>query len=94
MSFGSLLDLAIAEIRRRVRNGDWTERSLARSAGLSQPHVHNALKGRRTPSPAAVDRIMRASGISLAELVALEKCRTCQRRMVAQVRPRDSATSR
>ena len=47
--------LGLAELRSRlvqrlqdmVRNGELTERALARATGVSQPHVHNVLKGKR-----------------------------------------------
>ena len=47
--------LGLAELRGRlvlrlrdmVRNGELTERALARTTGVSQPHIHNVLKGKR-----------------------------------------------
>ena len=35
----------LARVRDRLHNGELTERGLARQIGISQPHVHNVLKG-------------------------------------------------
>ena len=37
----------IAHLHGLVRSGDATERGLARLTGVSQPHMHNVLKGKR-----------------------------------------------
>ncbi len=70
VTFATLLSRATHEIRRRVRNGEVSERRLAHLAGLSQPHVHNVLKGVRLPSPESVDRLMRALGIRMIDLLS------------------------
>ncbi len=59
----------LAYIRNRIRNGELTERALARQIGISQPHVHNALKGVRTFSPKVLDSILRRFQLSLFELI-------------------------
>ena len=67
-----LPDLAVEfalQIRRRVLNGELTERGLARMSGLSQPHVHHVLKGARSLSVASTDRILRSLGLSVLDLV-------------------------
>jgi hypothetical protein len=73
----------LAEIRARIRNGEMTERSLARITGISQPHIHNVLKGARTLSVGRCDRILERLRINLADLIpACEGgscgCRTVQ----------------
>jgi transcriptional regulator with XRE-family HTH domain len=55
-------------LRRRVRSGEFSERSLARRTRISQPHIHNILKGIRAPSPRLADAIMRELGLSLVNL--------------------------
>jgi transcriptional regulator with XRE-family HTH domain len=55
--------------RQAVQAGEISERALARRAGLSQPHLHNVLKGVRTPSPAAADQLMRALNVSVPQLL-------------------------
>ena len=42
----------------RLSNGELSERRLARLTGISQPHVHNVLKGKRILSPRAADQIL------------------------------------
>ncbi len=68
MYFGSaqlqLLDL----VRGHVRSGHLTERRLARLAGVSQPHLHNILKGIRTLSPELGDQLLRNLGLTLFDL--------------------------
>ena len=62
---GRLIDIA----RERVRAGQLTERGLARSCGISQPHMHNVLKNIRLLSTAAADRLMHALGIRATDLL-------------------------
>jgi len=52
-----------------VQAGEISERALARRAGLSQPHLHNVLKGVRALSPAAADQLMRALDVSVPQLL-------------------------
>jgi hypothetical protein len=59
----------IAHIKARVRNGDGTERSLARLSGISQPHMHNVLKGARVFSPELADQVLRRLRIDLLDLL-------------------------
>jgi hypothetical protein len=62
---GKLVDLA----RERVRAGQVTERGLARMSGMSQPHMHNVLKGVRSLSTSSADRLMQALGIRVSDLL-------------------------
>lgn len=55
--------------RVRVHAGEVSERGLARQAGISQPHLHNALKGIRTLSPEATGRLMLALDVSMPEVI-------------------------
>ncbi len=59
-------------LRDRVRSGEITERGIARETGLSQPHVHNLLKGIRAPSPESADLLMRAVQGGLLALIGPE----------------------
>ena len=68
VTFWELERRMIANVRERVRRGDLTERGLARLAGISQPHIHNVLKGKRDLSMEAADAILMAVGIDLVEL--------------------------
>lgn len=74
-----------ASLRERVRNGELTERGLARLLGLSQPHVHHVLKGARTLSPRTADAVLRRLGLTAADLLTAEEA--------AQRGRREEATS-
>lgn len=60
-----MIDIA----RQRVRAGQLTERGLARSCGISQPHMHNVLKNIRVLSTGAADRLMHALDIGVSDLL-------------------------
>jgi len=63
----------MAHVLDQVRNGEVTERGLARRIGISQPHVHNVLKGVRTLSPEIGDLLLRSLHLSLLDLAPLEE---------------------
>ena len=69
MLFQTLQGRLVAAIRTRVRNGELTERRLARLTGISQPHMHNVLKGIRILSPEIADLILRELRLSLLDLL-------------------------
>lgn len=69
MNFVTLQNALLAALRDMIRNGDFTERGLAKAAGVSQPHIHNVLKGVRALSPAVSDRLLAAAGLSLEYLI-------------------------
>ncbi len=56
-------------IRNRVRAGEITERGLARLTGMSQPHLHNVLKGIRSLSSNYADQIVNHLNLSIADLL-------------------------
>lgn len=55
--------------RGRVRAGQITERGLAKSCGISQPHMHNVLKNIRSLSNESADRLMEALHVTVADLL-------------------------
>ena len=73
MLFADLRSTLIAVLQSRVRNGELTERGLARMVGVSQPHIHNVLKGARSLSPELSDRILQQLRISLLDLIERER---------------------
>jgi len=79
MHFERLQIGLIAALKTRLRNGDLTERRIAHLTGISQPHIHNVLKGARILSPEIADRILDRFQIPLAELLPSEdvKPRCC-----------------
>jgi transcriptional regulator with XRE-family HTH domain len=68
MYFGLLQNRLLERLRRRIRNGELTERQIARLTGLSQPHIHNVLKGARILSPESADLVLLQLKISLFDL--------------------------
>ena len=69
MTFCQLQQRLVDHLRRRVRGGETTERGLARIAGVSQPHLHNVLKGKRLLSMEMADEILRNLGIDILDLI-------------------------
>jgi transcriptional regulator with XRE-family HTH domain len=69
MNFRLLQIRLLAHIRSRVRNGEISERRLARITGVSQPHLHNVLKGVRLLSTDTADKILQHLRIDLADLL-------------------------
>jgi hypothetical protein len=69
MTFGDLQQRFVALLRKRVRNGELTERGLARMVGVSQPHMHNVLHGKRTFSMETTDDIMRQLRMDVLDLI-------------------------
>lgn len=69
MNYTDLMNYLLEELRRRVTAGEASERGLALIAGISQPHLHHVLKGKRKLSPAKADVILRHLGLDLMELI-------------------------
>jgi hypothetical protein len=72
MTFWALQQRLLDNLRQRVRNGDLSERRLAKLTGTSQPHIHNVLKGVRMLSTELADEIIEILQIDLAELMGVE----------------------
>jgi len=53
----------------RVRTGELTERGLSRITGVSQPHIHNVLKGKRVFSTGTADAILRELHMDIMDLL-------------------------
>jgi hypothetical protein len=73
MTVGDLQQRFIALLRQRIRNGELTERGLARMVGVSQPHMHNVLHGKRTFSIGTTDDIMRQLRVDVLDLIEPEE---------------------
>ena len=78
--FETLLFRLIFLVNLRIRNGEYTERGLARILGVSQPHIHNVLKEKRLLSIETSDRILRRLRMDLLDLVRPEDLAEWQRR--------------
>lgn len=53
----------------RIRGGEITERRLARMTGVSQPHIHNVLKGKRLFSAETADLVLRELELDVLDLI-------------------------
>jgi transcriptional regulator with XRE-family HTH domain len=69
MDFETLQRRLLTRVKTYVRNGELTERGLARMIGISQPHMHHILKGVRTLSIENADRILRRLDLTVLDLI-------------------------
>lgn len=65
----------VVHLRERVRSGEVSERGLARVLGVSQPHLHNVLKGKHFFSVMTADKILRQLHLDLLDLIGSEERR-------------------
>ena len=70
MYFERMHERLLESLRRRLQNGEATERGLARRIGISQPHLHNVLKGAKNLSPRMADRILLELGLPYRNFTA------------------------
>jgi len=80
MTFYNLHERLIEALRQRVHSGAITERGLARVTGVSQPHIHNVLKGKRLLSLETADQILRRLQMDVLDLLDLEDLMDLRRR--------------
>ena len=80
MTFVDLHERLIQNLRQRVRSGEMTERGLARVTGVSQPHIHHVLRGKRLLSAVTADQILRQLNMDLLDLIELEELLQSRRR--------------
>ena len=73
MTFCDLHERLIENLRQRVRSGEMTERGLARATGVSQPHIHHVLRGKRLLSAVTADQILRRLQMDVLDLIELEE---------------------
>jgi len=71
-NFAEMQRRLVAYLREKVRNGDITERRLARITSVSQPHIHNVLSGKRGFSMEMADQVLRALRIDLLDFLKPE----------------------
>lgn len=68
MYFEQLQERLLVRLKSRIQNGELTERGLAKLTGISQPHIHNVLKGVRKFSPEVADFILRRMNLEILDL--------------------------
>ncbi len=76
MDFALLQNRLLLRLRVQLQNGQSSERSLARLAGISQPHVHNVLKGARILTTEIADIILSKLNMSILDLIGVEELET------------------
>jgi len=69
MNFSQLQDRVRLELLRRIERGTLSVSLLARQTGLAQAHVSNFLHGRRGLSLAALDKVLVAQRLQVADLL-------------------------
>ena len=75
MNFQDLHLRLLDHLRSCIHGGEMTERGLARLTGVSQPHIHNVLKGKRCLSPKMADEILLRLHVDLRDLLRPEDSR-------------------
>jgi transcriptional regulator with XRE-family HTH domain len=73
VTYGDAQAKLLAHVRDRIHSGEFTERGLARRIGISQPHVHNVLKGVRNLSAEIFDSMLEYFQLSLLDLASVEE---------------------
>jgi hypothetical protein len=69
LNFRELQRRLLLYVIRKVRNGEFTERGLARILGVSQPQLHNVLKGARPLKAEFADCLLHHFEIGVLDLV-------------------------
>ena len=80
MNFRDLQRRLIAHLHKLVRSGDATERGLARLTGVSQPHMHHVLKGKRLLSLEMADQVLAQLHLDLLDFIEPGELLEWQRR--------------
>jgi hypothetical protein len=80
VNFRELQQRLIAHLGSLVRSGDSSERGLARFIGISQPHMHNILKGKKLLSMDTADRILAQLNLDLFDFIEPRELLEWQRR--------------
>lgn len=69
VDFRELQFRLIRHLQERIRSGEISERRLALAVDVSQPHLHNVLKGKHTFSVPTADKILRHLRLDLLDLI-------------------------
>ena len=69
MSFVSLQENLRRQLRKRIEAGEMTGMELARRTGFTQAHISNFLNGKRGLKLKALDRTLKAVGLTLYDLL-------------------------
>ena len=69
LSFQLLHARALRALQHKIHNGEFSERTLARLARVSQPHVHHVLCQKRRGRLELIDQLLRDARISFTDLL-------------------------
>lgn len=69
LGFEELHKRLILVLLDRIHSGQLTERGISRITGVSQPHIHNVLKGKRDFSTGTADKILRELHMDIMDLL-------------------------
>jgi hypothetical protein len=69
LGFAQVQMRLVAHLRGKVRSGEATERGLARVTGISQPHIHNVLKGKKLFSSEMSDKLLLGLNLDILDLL-------------------------
>ncbi|HUA61785.1 MAG TPA: XRE family transcriptional regulator [Verrucomicrobiae bacterium] len=72
LDFEVLHSRVVQHLQDIVRNGVVTERGLSRMTGLSQPHIHQVLKGTKFLSMASANHVLRSLQTDLVDFLEPE----------------------
>lgn len=75
IGFETLRERLLDRIRNRIKNGETTERAFALRSGISQPHMHNLLKGVRGLNMEQSDRLLTSATINIFDLMEADELR-------------------
>ncbi len=75
IGFEALRGRLVEKVRRRIQNGELTERALALKVDISQPHLHNLLKGVRAFNARSSDRLLAGLAMSALDLLETDELR-------------------
>jgi len=87
MLMQDLLAALKSNLNGRIRNGELTERNLAKRIGMSQAHVHNVLKGARILTAEVADLLMLELNISVSDLVSADDLAARRKPPGSELRP-------
>ncbi len=73
LTFRAIHVRLLAFVNARIHDGEFSERSLARRLGVSQPQLHNVLKGARTLRTELADAMLAEFRISVLDLLTKEE---------------------
>ncbi len=75
IGFYILRERLLEHLRHRIHNGETTERGMALRAGISQPHLHNLLKGVRMLNADTGDKLLQKLGMTVLDLFDSDELR-------------------